>query len=233
MLTGVNLGSYGKDTGSSLEKLLISIGDIPGLPRLRLSSLEPQFLTPELITLIDCLPICHHLHLSIQSGDKEILKAMNRDYDVDALRHRLEQMAGLYPDFNFGADIIVGFPGEDGSAFQNTYDFIAGTPISHLHVFPYSARPGTQASRVVDSVLPREKRERVAVLRKLSQEKFYDFRKRFDGQDFLATVEQGRASFIGLTDNYIRTSLACRPARNCVRVRIVKVNKLETLAEMI
>ncbi len=233
VLTGVNVGAYGCDNGSSLTELLKSIIGIPSRPRLRLSSLEPQYLNFGLIELFNELHLCHHLHLPIQSGDQGVLQAMNRHYDIDCVRARMNEMVACQPEFNFGADIIAGFPAEDRAAFDRTYDFIKSAPFAYLHVFPYSPRPGTEAQAMGDPVSQEEKRWRVNVLRQLSREKSEGFRKRFVGKKFTVTVEEKRGIYFGLTGNYLRIKLTSQPLTSLVNIKISKVVGEETIGDIV
>jgi threonylcarbamoyladenosine tRNA methylthiotransferase MtaB len=166
VLSGINLGCFHDvDDGASLATLVREAGRTPGLARLRLSSIEINHVSPELVAAIRETPAaCRHLHVPLQSGDDEILRAMGRHYDAATFLRRLE---GL-DDFNLTSDVIVGFPGESEQAFQHTLDLVERSGVTKVHVFPYSPRPGT-ATENSDDVPAAVKRERAARLRKSSE----------------------------------------------------------------
>jgi threonylcarbamoyladenosine tRNA methylthiotransferase MtaB len=166
VLSGINLGCFhDSEAAVSLAGLVREAGETPGLARLRLSSIEINHVTPELIAAIRETPTaCRHLHVPLQSGDDEILRAMKRHYDAATFLRRLEELE----DFNLTSDAIVGFPGEDEAAFQRTLDLFERAAVSKVHVFPYSPRPGT-ATENADDVPARVKKERAARLREFSK----------------------------------------------------------------
>jgi threonylcarbamoyladenosine tRNA methylthiotransferase MtaB len=166
VLTGVNLGCF-RDRGAdyTLARLVREAGAIEGLERLRLSSIEINHVTPDLVAALRETPtVSPHLHVPLQSGDDDVLHAMGRRYTVDQFLRRLEPLAGL----NLTSDVIVGFPTEDDAAFARTLDVVERAGLTKVHVFPYSPRPGT-ATAAADTVPPRVKRERSAALRELSR----------------------------------------------------------------
>ena len=211
VLTGLNLCRY-QSEGKGLAGLLSALLKRPGRFRIRLASLEPDLIDDELIALFADPKICAHFHLPLQSADEKILFRMGRCYTVNDYARRLEQLLRVKPDACIGADVIVGFPGEDDASFARTYDFLLASAVSYLHVFPYSLRPGTPAFQFGDPV-PREKKaERVRKLRQLSEEKRLKYARRFCGQVREAVSEPGARA---LTDNYLRLSpdAACIGAR--------------------
>jgi threonylcarbamoyladenosine tRNA methylthiotransferase MtaB len=166
VLSGINLGCFrDNEAGISLAALLREAGKTPGLERLRLSSIEINHVGAELIAAVRETPTaCRHLHVPLQSGDDEVLRAMKRHYDAATFLRRLEGLE----DFNLTSDVIVGFPGEDEAAFQRTLDLIERAGITKVHVFPYSPRPGT-ATESADDVPVQVKKERAARLRESSK----------------------------------------------------------------
>jgi threonylcarbamoyladenosine tRNA methylthiotransferase MtaB len=196
VLTGINLGCYrDRAAGHSLAGLVRAVGEVPGLARLRLSSLEVNHLNGELVrALRETPPVARHLHVPLQSGDDGVLRAMGRRYDASTY---LRRIAGL-EDFNLTTDVIVGFPGEDESAFCRTLEVIDAAGISSVHVFPYSPRPGT-ATALADSV-PREvKRERGATLRERSRRATLKrWRSKLGSEDVVLVDRPGR----GYGDDY-------------------------------
>jgi threonylcarbamoyladenosine tRNA methylthiotransferase MtaB len=167
VLTGVNLGCFrDREAGHTLATLVAAAGSLPGVERLRLSSIEVNHLSRELVTALRDTPVVsRHLHVPLQSGDDGVLRAMGRRYTASRYLAKVEPLA----DFNVTADVIVGFPGEDDAAFERTLEVVRRAGITRLHVFPYSPRPGT-ATAAADTVPAQVKRERGARLRALSDE---------------------------------------------------------------
>ncbi|MFZ5433172.1 MAG: tRNA (N(6)-L-threonylcarbamoyladenosine(37)-C(2))-methylthiotransferase MtaB [Calditrichota bacterium] len=184
VLTGVALGTYGRDLNdrSDLASLLDSTASIHGLKRLRLGSVEPWAINNQLLQIIaESEIICPHLHIPLQSAEDTTLHRMNRRYTANDIRHLLDSAFTLRSDWGIGTDIIVGFPGETDAHFEATRKFLSEYPFSYLHVFPYSARPGTPATRLPDQVSPALKQERVYVLRELDRQLRTSFRQRHLG----------------------------------------------------
>ena len=167
VLTGVNLGCFrDRDAGYTLARLIREAGSLPGVERLRLSSIEVNHLTSDLVSALRETPSAsRHLHVPLQSGDDDVLRAMRRRYSSAQYVARLAPLR----DFNLTADVLVGFPGEDDSAFERTLDVVRQAGITRVHAFPYSPRPGT-ATAAADTVAVEEKKERSARLRALSDE---------------------------------------------------------------
>ena len=167
VLTGVNLGCFrDRDAGYTLARLIREAGSLPGVERLRLSSIEVNHLTSDLVSALRETPSAsRHLHVPLQSGDDDVLRAMRRRYSSAQYIARLAPLR----DFNLTADVLVGFPGEDDSAFERTLDVVRQAGITRVHAFPYSPRPGT-ATAAADTVAVEEKKERSARLRALSDE---------------------------------------------------------------
>jgi len=160
-ITGIHLGAYGRDLadGVTLTDLVATLASQFPQLRLRLSSLEPREVTPRLLSLLrENDGICPHLHLPLQSGDDEVLRRMNRNYDVPFIRELIHSMTAKHPTLAVGADIMVGFPGEDQAAFTHTYTLLEELPLAYLHVFPYSPRPGTPAATFPHQIAPAEKK---------------------------------------------------------------------------
>ena len=196
VLTGINLGCYrDRVAGYSLAGLVRAVGEVPGLARLRLSSLEVNHLNGELVRALRETPaVSRHLHVPLQSGDDGVLRAMGRRYDASTYLRRVDGLE----DFNLTTDVIVGFPGEDELAFRRTLDVVDAAGISSVHVFPYSPRPGT-ATALADSV-PREvKRERGARLRERSRRATLErWRSKLGREDVVLVDRPGR----GYGDDY-------------------------------
>jgi len=209
VLTGINLGCYGKDLSppKALVSLLASIENAQLIPRIRISSIEPKEWTGKLINLFSTSPVlCPHLHIPVQSGDDDILGRMNRSYGREEVRSLLMNLLKAIPDVAIGLDIITGFPGEGDGHFHNTVNFIQELPVTYLHVFPFSARSGTPAASFSDQVPVDTVQERSRILRNISKEKRFRFAQRFLGKSLPVLVlgpHQEKGYSRGLTTNYI------------------------------
>jgi threonylcarbamoyladenosine tRNA methylthiotransferase MtaB len=181
-----------------------------GRTRIRLSSIEPNEITREMIKYLS-EGLCRHLHIPLQSGDDAILASMKRKYTSRFYEELLENIAKQVPGVALGADIIVGYPGEGEKEFQNTMRLVERSPLTHLHVFSYSSRPGTPAAYMQDQVPEQIKKERSSSLRTLGQKKNLLFRKVHQGSKFSVVVEdkldRDTGLLTGLTDNYIRVMI--------------------------
>ena len=205
VLTGVHIGRYKKHL--NLTELLEEIMKSTDIPRIRLSSLKPNEFKDELIQLLADQPrICSHVHLPIQSGDDEILKAMGRKYKAASISALTNRLVEARPDITIGADIIVGFPGETESHFENTVELVKDSPIHHLHVFSYSDRPGTEASLMPDKVAPEDKARRSERLRRIGVKKKRAHAERFVEKTLDIIVEDRKRSgrLTGISGNYLR-----------------------------
>ncbi len=231
VLVGANIGLYGTDMNTTLIKMLRAVSKLNDLPRIRLSSIEPFFISSNLIEVLKDLPFCRHFHIPIQSADDAILKRMNRAYDVGHLSRIIDLIETNFCDVAIGADVIVGFPGEDDMEFSNTRKFIEQEPFTHLHVFPYSPRPDTSAFAFGDPIPSTEKKKRLRQLKSIIEQKNYAFRKNLLHKKFKVIIEQNNATCVGLTDNYIRATIDqhCRP-NSLVEVMINNVDMDHTNA---
>ena len=208
VLAGIHLGAYGLDLEPkiTLLKLLQQIEEAETPGRIRLSSLEPHEATSELIAFISTSrKICPHLHLPLQSGADEILRGMRRPYTGAFFRDLVLGISKQMPHAAVGVDVMVGFPGEDEEAFGRTHDLLRELPVSYLHCFPFSPRPGTPAAGMARQVGERLKRERVQLLRDLSREKRRAFYSRFVGDPLTFLIEHRRVQGMlrGISRNYI------------------------------
>jgi threonylcarbamoyladenosine tRNA methylthiotransferase MtaB len=211
VLTGVHVGRYDGD-GMNLVGLSQEILKQTSVERIRYSSIEPKEISPELIDFISqSNRVCRHLHIPLQSGDDSILSEMQRDYTKDEYRNIVESISQAIPDVLIGADVIVGFPGEIDQQFENTCQFIRSSPVNYLHVFSYSDRKGTVASRMLGKVPPEVIHKRSEILHDLGKEKWQSFIDRFVGQRLNVLIENRRdrktGLLTGLSDNYIRVLL--------------------------
>ena len=210
VLTGIHLGNYGKDLEprQNLFALLHAILKLPIDIRVRLSSIEPLELSDEIIDLAAGSDrICRHFHIPLQSGDPQILSRMGRPYSPEAFSDRVAKIHHRLPDAAIGADVLIGFPGETDAAFENTYTLIERLPLSYLHVFPFSARPGTAACGFPEKVPAEEMKRRCGRMRQLGSRKRLDFHRRFIGQQVQVLTESRRDPKTGLlkgvSSNYL------------------------------
>lgn len=210
VLTGIHLGKYGVDLAGSLDlKGLLRIIGRESLPfRVRLSSLEPGEVDEELIEMAASETwICRHFHIPLQSGDDRVLKRMNRKYSAREFARKIEYVRQIIPAAAIGLDVMAGFPGEDDLAHSNTLSFLKDLPVSYLHVFPFSRRPGTAAAVFSEQVPPRERRKRAAQLRTIGEEKRSHFYESSVGKVFQVLVEgwhsEKHGVLRGTSDNYL------------------------------
>jgi threonylcarbamoyladenosine tRNA methylthiotransferase MtaB len=238
VLTGIHLCSYGREqtTGDSLIGLLQSMEKIDGLGQVRLSSLDPRFLGRELRDAITHSPIvCPHFHISLQHGSDDVIRRMGRKIKVSDYRHILYDLRQKSPGAALGADLIVGFPGETERDFEKMCDFLEESPLTYVHVFSYSPRPGTPAS-LWEQVAESEKKERAARLRALSKRKNKDFRMRLVGDVWEGVVikrKDGLAHI--LTSNFVQVHVSSCSAkvRDRVHVKIVDAKEDTTQGQIV
>ena len=210
VLTGIHLGAYGQDLSpkTNLSALLEKITTITSAARFRLSSIEPQEITEDILKLFKMNDIfCPHLHIPLQSGDDNILRLMKRNYDSSLYRNLIEKITSSLDNISIGVDVMVGFPGEGDKEFENTYRLLQNLPVAYLHVFPYSERPFTAASKLWPKIPDKIKKERALLLRELNAIKRETFASRFLGRRLLVLVEKSKDKktglFKGFSENYI------------------------------
>lgn len=231
VLTGVNIGDYGRSTGESFLQLIEALDGVEGIERYRISSIEPNLLRDEVIAFCaQSAKFMPHFHIPLQSGSDRILGLMRRRYNTERFAERLARVREAMPDAFLGIDVIVGFPGETEGDFNEAYRFLAEVVRpSYLHIFPYSVRPGTPAAEFPDQVPFEVAAERVARLGRLSAELHAEFCNRFTGQVrpvlFESTVRDGRMA--GFTDNYVRVAV---PYERALVNRIVSVELLSAVS---
>jgi threonylcarbamoyladenosine tRNA methylthiotransferase MtaB len=234
VLTGVNIGDFGKSTGETFFDLIRALDEVEGIERYRISSIEPNLLTDEIIDFVaSSKRFMPHFHIPLQSGCDEVLKLMRRRYDTALFAHKIQRIKELMPDAFIGVDVIVGTRGETPEYFDQAYEFIRGLDITQLHVFSYSERPGTQALKI-DYVVPaEEKHRRSQRLLALSDEKTKSFYMRYIGKEAKVLMEHSKpgTKMHGFTDNYIRVELENddRLDNQIVDVRLGEFNE-ETVA---
>ena len=207
VLTGVNVGDFGKSTGENLEKLLDNLMMVNGLRRLRLSSIEPNLVTDRIIDMIsEGRVLLPHFHMPLQSGNDRVLGLMRRRYRREVFRDRVMKIRERIPDAGIGADVIVGFPGETEEDHADTYSFLESLPLSYLHVFAFSPRPGTPAADLPGAVSRQEKEKRSRQLIRLSESRRMQFMRGESGQvhEVLFEKRGHDGTVAGLTGNYIR-----------------------------
>ncbi len=228
ILTGVNVGDYGKRIGTDFYKLLKEIVKVQGDFRVRISSIEPNLLTNEIIELAADNPkISNHFHIPLQSGSDEVLKLMQRRYTTSFFRNVVEKVASKIQDVGIGIDVIIGSPGETEAEFLRTYNFLKELPASYLHVFTYSERPNTKAVLMDGKVDVIEKKRRSSMLRILSEKMKNQFYQKMIGKELRVLFEDSPkdGNLFGFTSNYVRVKHPFKTdlANNFKMVKIIDV----------
>lgn len=214
VITGVNIGDFGRSTGETFFELVKALDQVEGIERYRISSIEPNLLTDEIIEYCaSSKKFMPHFHIPLQSGSDDVLKLMHRKYDTTLFRHKIEYIKTLMPDAFIGVDVIVGTRGETPEYFEDAYRFIESLPISQLHVFSYSERPGTKALEIPYVVSPQVKHERSQRLLKLSETKLKEFYTSQIGKTRPVLWEHAPKNkpMSGFTDNYVKVQTANNP----------------------
>jgi threonylcarbamoyladenosine tRNA methylthiotransferase MtaB len=229
VIAGVNIGDFGTDTGERFIDLIKAFDQVEGIERYRISSIEPDLLTDEIIEFCaGSRAFMPHFHIPLQCGNDEVLKLMHRHYDRALFAHKIDKIRQLMPDSFIGVDVMVGSRGETQERFDDSYHFIDSLEVEHLHVFPYSERPGTMALRIPHIVPQREKQRRVARMIALSDKKQRAFIERYVGTVRPVLMEQphGQGPMHGFTDNYIKVNVPpCQALVNkVVDVKLLKIN---------
>lgn len=233
VLTGVNIGDFGKTTGESFLDLCKALDKVEGIERYRISSMEPDLLSDELIDLCSqSRAFMPHFHIPLQSGSDEVLKLMHRRYDKTLFAHKIELIKQKMPDAFIGVDVMVGCRGETPECFEECYEFLDDVDVTQLHVFPYSERPGTAALRIPYVVNDAEKKVRSKRLLDLSEQKRIEFYARYIGTEQEVLFEKaarGKAMH-GFTSNYVRVELPAKLAKEeydnqILRVRMGEFNR--------
>lgn len=233
VLTGVNIGDFGKTTGESFLDLCKALDKVEGIERYRISSMEPDLLSDELIEFCSqSRAFMPHFHVPLQSGSDEVLKLMHRRYGKALFAHKIELIKQKMPDAFIGVDVMVGCRGETPECFEECYEFLDGVDVTQLHVFPYSERPGTAALRIPYVVDDAEKKVRSKCLLDLSEQKRINFYARYIGTEQEVLFEKatrGKAMH-GFTANYIRVELPAKLAKEeydnqILRVRLGEFNR--------
>ncbi len=210
VITGVNIGDFGRTTGESFLDLITALDQVEGIERFRISSIEPNLLTDDVIRFCaQSRAFMPHFHIPLQSGSDDVLRLMHRRYDTQLFADKVALVHRLMPDAFIGVDVIVGTRGETEAFFQDSLQFMRQLDVSQYHVFSYSERPGTKALQIPHVVSPGEKHERSQQVLKLSEEKLRTFYNKYRGQVRPVLLEHSRTPGLmhGFTDNYIRVEL--------------------------
>lgn len=226
VLTGVNIGDFGKTTGESFLDLVKALDAVEGVKRYRISSMEPELLTDEVISYCaSSRAFMPHFHIPLQSGSDEVLRLMHRRYDKALFAHKIQLIKEKMPNAFIGVDVMVGCRGEKPELFDECYRFLDALDVTQLHVFPYSERPGTAALRIPYTVDEQEKKRRSKLLLDMSDQKLHAFYEAHIGHDtevLLEKATRGKAMH-GFTPDYVRVELPARLADESLDNMIVKV----------
>ena len=237
VLTGVNVGDYRFGSDFTLIDLLKILDDVEGVDRIRISSIEPNLLTDEIIEFVSkSKSILPHFHIPLQAGSDKILSLMKRRYGVDLYRDRISAVRAVLPDAGIGVDVIVGFPGEGESEFQETYDLIESLDISYLHVFTYSERPNTDAINLPGKVGMRARKDRNKRLTELSDRKNQAFALRqLDQKKYVLLESWSNGTLTGMTENYLKVHINSPSEEllnSIVSVELTGVHQSKVLASL-
>lgn len=230
VLTGVNIGDFGKGRDENFLDLCRQLDEVEGIERYRISSIEPNLLTDELIDFVAASKrFMPHFHIPLQSGSDEVLKLMRRRYGTELFSNKINYIRKIIPDAFIGVDLIVGARGETDELFEKSKAFVESLPISRLHVFTYSERPGTRALEIEHEVSQEEKHRRTREMLAISERKLSDFTSKYIGKVRPVLIEHSRAdgSMEGFTDNYLRISI--KPdsslSNTIQKVRIIEIDE--------
>lgn len=229
VLTGVNIGDFGKSCGRTLIELLKALDEVEGIERYRISSLEPDLLSDEIIDFVaGSKRFAPHFHLPLQSGSDEILRLMRRRYSTEVFANLINKIRQVLPTAFIGVDVIVGMRGERAEHFDETVRLLASLDISQLHVFSYSERPGTQALKIPGAVSPAEIKQRSEVLHRLSESKRLSFYAERRGQAAVVLFEAGQKNkgMQGFTEHYVRVEAPWRSdwENRCIALQLGDFN---------
>lgn len=233
VLTGVNIGDFGRTTGETFFDLVRALDEVDGIERYRISSIEPNLLTDEIIDFVSkSKRFAPHFHIPLQSGSDAVLKLMRRRYDTSLFRHKVEKIKAIMPDAFIGVDVIVGTRGETDEYFEETKQFLEGLDFSQLHVFTYSERPNTQALKIEHEVDPKTKHARCKVLLDLSDNKLEAFYRSQQGTQRKVLFEHAQHDdrMYGFTENYVKieTPYQASKANEIKIVTLGDFNKVKT-----
>ena len=235
VLTGIHTGSYGRDLDISFADLLNEIIKIEGLKRLRISSIEATELNEDVLDILrNSNIIVDHLHIPLQAGSNEILKSMNRKYDLKYFEDKISEIRSIRPDISITTDIIVGFPGETEELFQETLNTVRRINFSKVHVFPYSERKGTKSERLTNKIATNIKKDYVKRLIELSKELEIEYASKFIGKELEILVEQTKDEFsYGHTSNYLNVKVKGNlPHNELINVKITSIDYPNVIGEI-
>ena len=235
VLTGIHTGSYGRDLDISFADLLNEIIKIKGLKRLRISSIEATELNEDVLNILkNSNIIVDHLHIPLQAGSNEILKSMNRKYDLKYFEDKIAEIRSIRPDISITTDIIVGFPGETEELFKETLNTVKRINFSKVHVFPYSERKGTKSERLPNKIPSNIKKDYVKRLIELSKELEIEYASKFIGKELEILVEQTKDDFsYGHTSNYLNVKVKGNlPHNELIKVKITSVDYPNVIGEI-
>nr|BDT29659.1 tRNA (N(6)-L-threonylcarbamoyladenosine(37)-C(2))-methylthiotransferase MtaB [Bacteriovorax sp. HI3] len=230
VLTGVNIGEYEQASGEKLHDLVAAVLAVEGLERFRLSSVEPNTITDELLEVLKASPkVMDHFHIPLQSGDDEILKAMRRKYTVADYKRIIGKIMAAFPNAGIGADVIVGFPGETKEQFENTFNLLKELPITHFHVFPYSKRKNTTAAKMENHIHSAVKKERVKTLMMFGDAKLNLLSEDQIGKRTKVLFERRNklGLFEGYSSNYVRVQVSTDQDLSNVEREVLVTGMLE------
>lgn len=243
VLTGVNVGCFGLDTGESFLDLLKALDQVEGIERYRISSIEPNLLTEDIIRWIaeESRAFMPSFHIPLQSGSDEVLRLMNRRYRTDLFTDRINMILNAIPDAFIGVDIIAGARGESEEEWKKSLAYAESLPIGRFHVFPYSERPGTSALHISGNVPQEEKHRRVAQLTSLSDRKLKEYSRRFLGTErpvlWEHPADESEGYMYGHTDNYLRVRAKSDPTLfNTITPALLKefaIDEAETIVALV
>lgn len=233
VLTGVNIGDFGRTTGETFFDLIKALDEVEGIERYRISSIEPNLLTDEIIEFVaKSKRFAPHFHIPLQSGSDAVLKLMRRRYDTALFRYKVEKIKSVIPDAFIGVDVIVGTRGETDEYFEEARLFLESLDFSQLHVFTYSERPNTQALKIDHEVDPKTKHARCKVLLDLSDRKLHDFYQSQKGTDRKVLFEHTQHDDVmyGFTENYIKveTPYSASKANEIKMITLGEFNSVKT-----
>lgn len=233
VLTGVNIGDFGRSTGETFFDLCRALDDVEGIERFRIGSIEPNLLTDELLQWIanESRRFAPHFHIPLQAGSDEVLKLMRRRYDTALFRQKIELVRRLMPDAFIGVDVMAGMRGETPELFEASYSFLESLPVSQLHPFTYSERSNTRALEIFPKVPVPERHERTARLVALSEKKLQEFYASQVGTHRRVIWEETKSAVMhGFTENYVRLQAPTNPALFCTVQDIVVTQENQSIS---
>ncbi|NWF97780.1 MAG: tRNA (N(6)-L-threonylcarbamoyladenosine(37)-C(2))-methylthiotransferase MtaB [Nitrospirae bacterium] len=231
VLTGIHIGSYGQDFNPKvkLSYLIKSILNKTNIMRIRLSSLEVTEIDDEIIEIMTDNRICNHLHIPLQSGDDNILKLMNRNYNNRIFSSIIEKLINKVSNINIGTDIIIGFPGETNNEFNNTKRVVSDLPINYMHIFPFSPRTGTLAYNLKNQISSIEKKKRSLELQYINTIKKRNYYEKQNGKELKIIIEKkvNDGVYTGTSENFLKIPVLSNnlPLKSCIKVRVIKDEK--------